>query len=1226
MAMTLDTHLRNRIRTAYLDDEAVALQQLLAEAKLTLAQRQQIVADASDLVHALRKLAPSNLIQDFLTEYGLSNKEGIALMCLAEALLRIPDTATISSLIADKIAGPNWDGHLGRSSSLLVNASSWGLMLTGRLLSPDNLQHLLPSLAYRLGQPLVRLVISKAMRRLGGYFILGKDIYSAMRRASVQERRGYLYSYDMLGEAALCDADALRYHQAYITAIRELSKLADADVRSNPGVSVKLSALYPRYEYAKKEDVIEVLTDRVRTLALMAKRADMGFNLDAEEADRLDLSLDIIDSLLSDPNLDNWDGFGIVVQAYGPRTPHVIDWIYQRAGPNRRLMVRLVKGAYWDTEIKRAQVMGLSRYPVFTQKAYTDVSYIACARKLLQMGDRLYPQFATHNAHTIAAVQRLAEITNNSDFEFQRLHGMGEALHEIAVNKRGYRCRVYAPVGSHQDLLAYLVRRLLENGANSSFVSRIVDPNVAVESVAEDPFSLVQKPPSRRLPLPPELFGAERNNSTGWDLTDPLRVEELTQARDKYASWQWQAAPMLAKGSQSGEGKRYNISNPANRADEVGSVQEASAADVEAALEAAREGFKGWSEQSVESRASCLERVADAYEEATAELCALCAREAGKTLPDCISELREAVDFLRYYAACARQEKRPGRGLFICISPWNFPLAIFTGQIAAALAAGNVVIAKPAEQTPLIAARAIELMRAAGVPDSAVQLVIGDAEVGAQLTQQPMIDGVCFTGSTAVAQQINRCLAEQAQPTTPLIAETGGLNAMIADSTALPEQLVKDIIASAFQSAGQRCSALRILYLQQEIAAPVIEMLTGAMAMLDIGDPWLLKTDVGPVISAASYNDISRYCQQMEAEGRLLYKVKITQETNGFYVPPTLFKVSGISELPGEIFGPVLHLATYKAGELEALIESINAAGYGLTFGLHSRLDSRVHLIENKVAAGNLYVNRNQIGAVVGSQPFGGQGLSGTGPKAGGPNYLSRFCSDQSSVQPKAAEAITGERIEVETINSLIQELQGHQSGLSGRHQLLANLLDRLTAVDTELAKQALKATPADTAFTLPGPTGEMNRLEAHSRGLFLCLGVGLATALAQAIQSLATGGAALCIAPGAKALTKEFAAIEMPLIGIEGRLDADDIAQLRGFAGIACSASEQQLRQYRRALAALEGAILPLITSPIAPLEYTHEQTLCIDTTAAGGNAALLAGEGYLHQEPLGTEGDPKL
>ncbi|MCU0825929.1 MAG: bifunctional proline dehydrogenase/L-glutamate gamma-semialdehyde dehydrogenase PutA [Tabrizicola sp.] len=1131
------------IETQALADEDALMRSLVAQAGIDPKARADIVARAADLVSRIRASARPGLMEVFLAEYGLSTDEGIALMCLAEALLRVPDAETMDALIEDKIAPSDWGRHLGQSASPLVNASTWALLLTGKVLdeSKGGIAGVLRGAVRRLGEPVIRTAVSRAMKEMGRNFVLGETIDRAMDRAAELEAKGYTYSYDMLGEAARTEADARRYHLAYSAAITSIARAAKGnDIRTNPGISVKLSALHPRYEVAKCDRVMEELVPRVRALATLAKAAGLGFNIDAEEADRLALSLEVIEATLSDPALKGWDGFGVVVQAYGRRAGAVIDWLHDLATRlDRKIMVRLVKGAYWDAEVKRAQILGLESFPVFTRKQGTDVSYIANARKLLAMTDRIYPQFATHNAHTVAAVLHLAQNLGRSplEFEFQRLHGMGERLHDIVLSDNSTRCRIYAPVGAHRDLLAYLVRRLLENGANSSFVNQIVDEDVPPEQVAACPLSVMETlaAPNPTLVAGPMLF-APRKNSHGWDLADAADLAQIETARAPHAQAVFEAAPRVA--GRAVGGMQLAVLNPASGA-LVGHVTTSAPSDVDTALRLAEPWAAG-----PQVRSAVLIRAADRLEADFGRIFALLTREAGKTLPDAIAELREAVDFLRFYATQTLQTA-PARGTFACISPWNFPLAIFCGQIAAALAAGNAVLAKPAEQTPLIATLAVDHLLAAGVPPIALQLLPGDGAVGAALTRDPRVDGVAFTGSTETAQAIRRAMADHLDPTAPLIAETGGLNAMLVDSTALPEQAVRDIIASAFQSAGQRCSALRCLYVQEDVAETVTEMLFGAMDDLALGDPWKLATDIGPVIDAQAQAAIRTYIQAARSEGRLLKELKAPGQ--GTFIAPTVLQVDGIQAMPREIFGPVLHIATYKAQDIDAVIDAINATGYGLTFGLHTRIDDRVQRITERLRVGNAYVNRNQIGAVVGSQPFGGEGLSGTGPKAGGPHYVARFA--RSPTPPAMPDSVV------------------------------------TTAVETKRALSAAWPLVAPKVIDLPGPTGESNRLSLTPRAPLLCLGPGRATALAQAERIRKLGGHAI-EAPG---------------------VPAEALASLQGFSGAVWWGEADAGRPYARALAARPGPILPLI----AALDAVHallERHLCIDTTAAGGNAQLLA------------------
>ncbi|GAA6200201.1 bifunctional proline dehydrogenase/L-glutamate gamma-semialdehyde dehydrogenase PutA [Aquicoccus sp. SU-CL01552] len=1127
--------LRQKIDTRTYADPDAALERLVRLADLSREDRAAISARAAELVRDIRASTTPGLMEVFLAEYGLSTEEGVALMCLAEALLRVPDAETIDALIEDKIAPSDWGKHLGQSTSPLVNASTWALMLTGKVLDDDKPSPIraLRGAIKRLGEPVIRTAVGRAMREMGRQFVLGEDIGAAMTRAAGMEAKGYSYSYDMLGEAARTEADATRYHLAYSRAITAIAEgCTRDDIRDNPGISVKLSALHPRYEVAQEGRVMEELVPRLRALALLAKSARMGLNIDAEEADRLSLSLQVIETVLAEPALSGWDGFGVVVQAYGPRAPDVIDALYDMAERHdRKLMVRLVKGAYWDSEIKRAQVEGMAGFPVFTRKPVTDVSYIANARKLLGMTNRIYPQFATHNAHTVSAILHMA---GEAPFEFQRLHGMGETLHSLVMEQNRSRCRIYAPVGAHRDLLAYLVRRLLENGANSSFVNQIVDEEVPPEVVAACPFEAVGEA-AALLPTGAELFAPERRNSRGFDLTHAPTLAAIEAARAPFAAHQWQAAPLLA-GVAAPEAA-VPVINPARPEDSPGTVAWASAADVETALS----GAQTW-DAPAELRAKVLNAAADLYEAHYGEIFTLVAREAGKTLPDAVAELREAVDFLRYYAA-----NIPGgdpAGTFTCISPWNFPLAIFTGQIAAALATGNAVLAKPAEQTPLIAHVAVSLMHEAGVPRSALQLLPGAGAVGAALTSDPRVNGVAFTGSTETARLIRAAMAENLAPGAPLIAETGGLNAMIVDSTALPEQAVQAIVESAFQSAGQRCSALRCLYVQEDVAEDLLTMLKGAMEALRIGDPWALSTDVGPVIDDEAQAGIAAHIDRARAEGRLLKEMPLP--SGGTFVTPALIEVSGIADLEREIFGPVLHVARFKARDLDRVIDAINATGYGLTFGLQTRIDDRVQHVTERVKAGNIYVNRNQIGAIVGSQPFGGEGLSGTGPKAGGPRYMPRFRA------PDRRESAA-------TWSATMAELPAPEGN----------------------------APPPDPA-TLPGPTGESNRLSLVPRAPLLCLGPGQEAAGEQARMVRELGGQA---------------------IRATGMIDLHRLEHLEGIGGVLWWGDAATARQIEQALSRRAGPILPLIPGQPDQARVMGERHVCVDTTAAGGNAALLGG-----------------
>ena len=1015
--------LRRAITTRTRAPERDCVRALATAARLSPAQRESVRATGHRLVTALRSRPPAGGVQALVQEYALSSHEGVALMCLAEALLRIPDTATRDALIRDKLADGNWAAHLGDGRSLFVNAATWGLVVTGRLASSAddrNLAAALTRLVARLGEPVVRKGVDLAMRLMGQQFVTGQTIAEALHRARAMEAKGFAYSYDMLGEAAMTMADANRYHADYEAAIHAIGAAsAGRGVIAGPGISIKLSALHPRYTRSQQDRVHAELLARVRDLALLARRYDIGLNIDAEEADRLELSLDLLEALATDPALAGWDGLGFVVQAYGKRCPLVIDWLVQLARRSgRRIAVRLVKGAYWDTEIKRAQVEGLPGFPVYTRKVHTDVAYLACARKLLANRDALFPQFATHNAQTVATIMELAGRSfTRGDWEFQCLHGMGEPLYEQVVADLGRPCRIYAPVGTHETLLAYLVRRLLENGANSSFVNRLGDPAVPVDALLEDPAEAVlagDDPggPHPAIALPQDIL-APRRNSAGLDLADESVLATLADSL--------LAAPPAGLAGQGGNLRP--VRNPADSADIVGHVAESDPAPI-AGL-AARAAASDWRQTTPAARARLLEAAADAFEGNAPALIALAIREAGKSAANAVGEVREAVDFLRYYAVQARDTLGRGEtplGPVACISPWNFPLAIFTGQIAAALAAGNPVIAKPAEETPLIAAEAVRLLHAAGIPDHALQLVCGEGEVGAALVDCSEIEAVLFTGSTAVARSIQRQLAARQRPDRPpiaLVAETGGQNAMIVDSSALAEQVVADVIASAFDSAGQRCSALRLLCLQTDIADRTLAMLKGAMAELRVGPTDRLRNDIGPVITAEARDAIEAVIAARVAEGRPVHRLPLGPEcAAGTFVAPTVIELASPADLGPEVFGPVLHVVRWRSGDLDTLIDAINATGYALTFGLHTRLDATTAHVLSRVHAGNRYINRNTIGAVVGVQPFGGHGLSGTGPKAGGPLTLRRLVRNLPPALPAAADlpGPVGETNRYETI------------------------------------------------------------------------------------------------------------------------------------------------------------------------------------------------------------------
>ncbi len=1015
--------LRDAITAAWRQPEIVCVPPLLDQATLPVPQTGRARALAAGLVEALRAKTPAGGVEGLIHEYALSSQEGVALMCLAEALLRIPDDETRDALIRDKIGGGDWRAHLGHSPSLFVNAATWGLLLTGRLTATSSertLSSALTRLIAKGGEPLIRTGVNLAMRLMGEQFVAGQTIDEALSNGRSLEEQGFRHSYDMLGEAAVTGAQAEQYMAAYRRAIDAIGRAAQRrGIYEGPGISIKLSALHPRYSRTQRERVQAELYPRLKELAVQARQYDIGVNIDAEEADRLEISLDLLERLCFEPELSGWNGIGFVVQAYQKRAIFTIDWLIDLGRRSRRrLMVRLVKGAYWDSEIKRAQLDGLEDFPVFTRRIHTDVSYLACARKLLAAPDAAFPQFATHNALTLATIHAMAgENFYAGQYEFQCLHGMGEPLYEEVVGpeKLNRPCRIYAPVGTHETLLAYLVRRLLENGANTSFVNQIADPDITLDMLLADPVERARSlepvgAPHPRIALPTDLFGSARTNSRGLDLANEQALASLAAALQTDATLA--AVPWLADGPRDGGARE--VTNPADRRDIVGTVIEATAEQVDAACALA----KPWQEPPP-VRAAVLRKAADLMEARLKPSLGPIVREAGKTFGNAVGEVREAVDFLRYYAGCidgfSNDTHRP-LGLVACISPWNFPLSIFTGQIAGALAAGNAVIAKPAEETPLIAAQAVAILHEAGVPRAALQFLPGDGTVGGRLVGNAAVAGVVFTGSTEVARSINRQLAQRlcadGRPPT-LIAETGGQNALVADSSALPEQLVLDALTSAFNSAGQRCSALRVLCLQDDIADRVLPMLEGAMVELLVGNPDRLSIDVGPVVTAEAQQRLLDHVARMRAAGHAVHQAALPPETQrGTFVPPTIIEIASVSDLPGEVFGPILHVLRYRREDMEAVVRSVNDTGFGLTFGVHSRIDEMIDRAATASNAGNQYVNRNMIGAVVGVQPFGGHGLSGTGPKAGGPLYVQRLLSKRPLVDAPSGELVgpVGER------------------------------------------------------------------------------------------------------------------------------------------------------------------------------------------------------------------------
>ncbi|MDB5688493.1 MAG: bifunctional proline dehydrogenase/pyrroline-5-carboxylate dehydrogenase [Sphingomonas bacterium] len=1185
-AVRVQSPLRQAIDAAYRRDEAEAMAPLIDAATLDGATRGLARETARRLVTNLRANHRGSGVEGLVQEYSLSTQEGVALMCLAEALLRIPDDATRDALIRDKIAHGNWAAHLGGGKSLFVNAATWGLVVTGRLVGSvdeSGLGAALTRLVARAGEPVIRRGVDLAMRMMGEQFVTGETIAEALARARTMEAKGFAYSYDMLGEAATTAADAARYLADYERAIHAIGRAsAGRGVYAGPGISIKLSALHPRYGRAQAARVMDELLSRVKALAALARGYDIGFNIDAEEADRLDLSLDLLESLALDPDLAGWNGLGFVVQAYGKRCPFVIDWIVdlaRRAG--RRIMVRLVKGAYWDAEIKRAQVDGLAGFPVYTRKLHTDIAYVACARKLLAATDAVFPQFATHNAQTLATIYRLA----GPDFaigryEFQCLHGMGEPLYEQVVgkDKLDRPCRIYAPVGSHGTLLAYLVRRLLENGANSSFVHRIADPAVTAEELIADPVDTARAMPHpgaqhEAIALPDDLY-PDRRNSRGIELSDESELAALSAALEAGAAIAWRAA------TAAGEGGGRPVLNPADRRDVVGTVVEVSPEQAAAAV--ARAATSAWGETQVAGRAAILVRAADAMQARLPILCGLIAREAGRSVPTAIAEVREAIDFLRYYAAQAAATFGPDQvplGPVVCISPWNFPLAIFTGQVAAALVAGNPVLAKPAEETPLVAAEAVRLLHEAGIPGDALQLVPGDGRIGAALVGAAHTAGVIFTGSTQVARLIQRQLAGRLSPggkPIPLIAETGGQNAMIVDSSALTEQVVADVLVSAFDSAGLRCSALRILCLQEEIADRTLAMLKGALGELRVGRTDRLAIDIGPVITVEAKANIDAHIGEMRRQGLAVEQLTLPPEAaHGTFVPPTIIEIDDIADLQREVFGPVLHVIRFRRDAIDRLVDAINATGYGLTFGLHTRLDGVIAQVTGRVQAGNVYVNRNVVGAVVGVQPFGGRGLSGTGPKAGGPLYLGRLVSGPPAIFAAGCSA------------SLIGEF--------------ADWLDRAgNRAAAARARRYGAASALGADVEMAGPVGELNRYALHPRGRILLKPSTPDGLLEQMAAALATGNRG----------TVE--GMELPT-GLPARIAA---AFARGPEPVSAALVEGDAAVVLRAmqeLADLPGRIVPVHRcDPQQDLGYRCEWLLeevstSINTSAAGGNASLM-------------------
>ncbi|MGD9479591.1 trifunctional transcriptional regulator/proline dehydrogenase/L-glutamate gamma-semialdehyde dehydrogenase [Shinella sp. G-2] len=1203
------SELRQAITAAYRRPETECLPPLVAAARVTEAQRYDIRSTARTLIEALRAKHKGTGVEGLVQEYSLSSQEGVALMCLAEALLRIPDTDTRDALIRDKIAEGDWTSHIGGGKSLFVNAATWGLVVTGKLTSTVNdrgLSAALTRLIARAGEPVIRRGVDMAMRMMGEQFVTGETIEEALKRSKPLEARGFRYSYDMLGEAATTAADAERYYRDYEKAIHAIGKASDGrGIYDGPGISIKLSALHPRYVRAQAERVMGELLPKVKALAAIAKSYDIGLNIDAEEADRLELSLDLLEGLCFDEDLKGWNGLGFVVQAYGKRCPFVLDFIIDLARRSgRRVMVRLVKGAYWDAEIKRAQLDGLEGFPVYTRKIYTDVAYVACARKLLAAPDAVFPQFATHNAQSLATIYQLAGPDFSvGKYEFQCLHGMGEPLYDEVVgkDKLDRPCRIYAPVGTHETLLAYLVRRLLENGANSSFVNRISDPKVSVESLIADPVDIVAAMPvvgaqHDQIALPGDLFGKNRENSKGLDLSNETTLAELAGALASTAARQWHAAPLLADGSTAGE--TSDVRNPADHRDVVGSVTEIRAEDAERIVAMAADSVAAWAAVSPAERAACLDRAADLMEARIEPLMGIIMREAGKSAANAIGEVREAVDFLRYYAEQARRTLGPSHlplGPIVCISPWNFPLAIFTGQVAAALVAGNAVLAKPAEETPVIAHESVKILHEAGVPAGALQFVPGAGRVGAALVGASKTAGVMFTGSTEVARLIQAQLAERLSDTgkpIPLIAETGGQNGMIVDSSALAEQVVGDVIASAFDSAGQRCSALRVLCLQEDVADRTLTMLKGALKELTLGRTDSLNVDIGPVITAEARDGIVKHIEHMRSLGNKVEQLALSGSTeNGTFVPPTIIELKSLADLKREVFGPVLHVIRFRRADLDRLIDDINASGYGLTFGLHTRLDETIAHVVSRIKVGNIYVNRNIIGAVVGVQPFGGRGLSGTGPKAGGPLYIGRLVQ-KAPVPPQQDSVHTDPAL-----------------------RDFITWLDRKSkAAEGETARSFANRSALGLERELPGPVGERNIYALHPRGRILLVPKSEAGLLRQIAAALATGNhIVIDSVDGLKPVLADLPA------SVAARLSwTADWAKDSPFAGALVEGEAEDVQRVNRKIAGLPGPLVLVQAATTAELTadpdayclnwLLEEVSTSINTAAAGGNASLMA------------------
>ncbi|WP_422382024.1 bifunctional proline dehydrogenase/L-glutamate gamma-semialdehyde dehydrogenase PutA [Marinicellulosiphila megalodicopiae] len=1263
-----DCPIRQKIREYYHIDENVAVDHILPLAEVNVSARSRAWERARKMALQIRKDEAGNgAIDALLKEYTLSSEEGVVLMCLAEALLRVPDHHTQDTLIRDKVSQGKWSSHLGSSDSLFVNASSWGLLITGAMVNYSDSRKkdsfgLLKKVIGRLGEPVIRKSMNYAMKIMGKQFVMGETIKDATVRAATKEQQGYVYSYDMLGEGARTMADADRYFKSYQNAIDVIGKVAQTsgknDPRKVPGISVKLSAIHPRYEFVQNERVMNEIVPKLKALCLQAKSYNIGLTVDAEESERLEISLDVIEAVFMDKELGNWAGFGIALQAYQKRALFVVDWLRQLTlRADRKMMVRLVKGAYWDSEIKHAQKDGHQYFPVFTRKSSTDVSYHACANKLLEYRDSIYPQFATHNAYTAATIVELAG-DDKDGFEFQCLHGMGDSLYDQIVLSESIQCRIYAPVGRHEELLAYLVRRLLENGANSSFVNAIVDESQPVETLLADPVEKTQRlkdKTNHQISNPLDLYqntkGLGRENSKGLDLTDIQKITEL-----KYTLDTWFDKNQL--NNTTTDKDAVAVKNPANHNEVIGFVRYHNKDDMQKMINTAQGTFESWSHTPVEERARLLNNIADILERHTHELIALCIKEAGKVAQDGIDEVREAVDFCRYYANQAIEletdERLQARGVVLCISPWNFPLAIFLGQIAAAISTGNTVIAKPAEQTSLIALRTIELLHSAGLPQGVVQIVIASGKlVGEIIVPNDHVQTVMFTGSTQTATIISQILANRGGDQVPFIAETGGQNCLIVDSTALPEQVVDDVISSGFQSAGQRCSALRVLYLQEDIADTVITMLTGALKELTISDPQKLSTDVGPVIDQKALTALTLHSDYMQTHGQLLFQCEISDEVSAklsenehFFFAPRLYEIKNINVLKHEVFGPCVHVIRFKGEEIEQIVDDINSTGFGLTMGIHTRIEQRAFDLAKLSRAGNVYINRNMIGATVGVQPFGGRGLSGTGPKAGGPNYLTRLVKEnatptieQANLIPSQMAVFDGDEQSQKQANVFMQ-----QASSAEKSWRLTELNTRISCMRQWLAKIArvesvddfaddLERTLTDarsqlidiekrlkTPTILPGPTGETNVLFLENRGNITCYAdehVSFHFWLLSIVTALATGNTVITVVSDlyydeAIAFREKFRDIhdDEHIFQVARLCHLSTLLAHPDLAGIVVNGKCQCKHYISEQLAKREGAILPVISSEYYDnliQRLLTEKTVSVDTTASGGNTSLM-------------------